>query len=54
MTNPNDDHYGWTQKTIEKLRQGRVSEVNMEDLIEELEGMAASDRVSLETVFQCC
>jgi hypothetical protein len=42
MVNPNEDYYGWTQETAEKLRQGRLSEVNMEDLIEEIEDMGGS------------
>lgn len=37
MINPNEDYYGWTKETIEKLRQGRWNEVNIEDLIEEIE-----------------
>lgn len=49
MTNPNEDYYGWTQETIEKLRQGRLSEVNREDLIEELEDMGKSEQRALES-----
>jgi hypothetical protein len=48
MTNPNEDFYGWTQETIEKLRQGRLKEVNVDELIEELEEMASSDRNEVE------
>ncbi|QBQ56454.1 DUF29 domain-containing protein [Nitrosococcus wardiae] len=48
MTNPTQDYYAWTQETIEKLRQGKFSEVNMEDLIEELEEMGGSERNELE------
>ncbi|ADE16084.1 protein of unknown function DUF29 [Nitrosococcus halophilus Nc 4] len=48
MTNPTQDYYAWTQETIEKLRQGKFSEVNMEDLIEELEDMGGSERNELE------
>lgn len=47
MIDPDKDHYAWTQETIEKLRQGKLNEVNMEDLIEELEDMASSDRREL-------
>lgn len=47
MTDPNEDYYGWTQETIEKLRQGRLSEVNVDDLIEELEDMAKGERREL-------
>lgn len=49
MTNPFEDYYGWTQETIAKLRQGRLSEVNWEDLIEELESMGGSERRALES-----
>lgn len=48
MANPNEDYYGWTQETIEKLRQGRLSEVNWEELIEELESMGSSERRELK------
>lgn len=48
MINPNEDYYGWTQETIEKLRQGRLSEVSADDLIRELEEMASSDRNEVE------
>jgi hypothetical protein len=47
MINPNEDHYGWTQETIEKLRHGRWGEVELDYLLEELEEMAASDRSEL-------
>jgi hypothetical protein len=47
MTNPNEDHYGWAQETIEKLRQGRWEEVEIDYLLEELEEMAGSDRREL-------
>jgi hypothetical protein len=49
MTRPNEDYYAWTQETIEKLRQGRIAEVSMEDLIEELEDMGRSERRALES-----
>src|SRR5690554_6436163 len=48
MPNPTQDYYAWTQETIEKLRQGKWNEVNMEDLIEELEDMGGSERNELE------
>lgn len=49
MPNPNEDYYGWTQETVEKLRQGRISEVNMADLIEELEDMGKSEKRELRS-----
>ncbi|ADE14166.1 protein of unknown function DUF29 [Nitrosococcus halophilus Nc 4] len=48
MPNPTQDYYAWTQETIEKLRQGKWNEVNMEDLIEEIEDMGAGERNELE------
>lgn len=48
MAHPNEDYYAWTQETVEKLRQGKLAEVNMEALIEELEEMASSDRNEVE------
>jgi hypothetical protein len=49
MTNPNEDHYGWTQETIEKLHQGRWEEVEIDYLLEELEERGQAIGVSLET-----
>ncbi|BAW81127.1 hypothetical protein TAO_1757 [Candidatus Nitrosoglobus terrae] len=48
MITPQQDYYGWTQETVEKLRQGRFEEVNVEALIGELEEMASSDRNEVE------
>jgi hypothetical protein len=48
MSTYETDFYRWTQETAEKLRQGRLSEVNMEELIEELEDMGKSQRRALE------
>jgi hypothetical protein len=49
MSTYETDFYRWTQETAEKLRQGRLEEVNMEDLIEELEDMGRSERRALES-----
>lgn len=49
MIDPNKDFYGWTQETAEKLRQGKFSEVDMADLIEEIEDMGKSERRALES-----
>ncbi|WP_338040763.1 DUF29 domain-containing protein [Nitrosococcus wardiae] len=49
MTDPAQDYYAWTQETIEKLRQGKLSEVDVKDLIEELEDMGASERRATES-----
>jgi hypothetical protein len=48
MSTYETDFYRWTQETAEKLRQGRLNEVNMEELIEELEGMGKSQRRALK------
>lgn len=47
MAHPNEDYYAWTQETVEKLRQGRLSEINIDHLIEELEDMGKSERREL-------
>jgi len=38
------DFVAWADRTAELLRQGRMDEVDMEHLIEEVEGLAGSDR----------
>ncbi|CAB1275895.1 DUF29 domain-containing protein [Candidatus Nitrosacidococcus tergens] len=45
----NTDFYGWIQETAKLLRQGRISEVDMEHIIEELEDMGRSERRGLES-----
>lgn len=47
MIHPNEDYYAWTQEMVEKLRQGKLAEVNMEALIEEIEEMGRSERHEL-------
>jgi hypothetical protein len=49
MSTYETDFYRWTQETAEKLRQGRLNEVNMEELIEELEDMGKSQRRALKS-----
>jgi hypothetical protein len=41
------DFYAWTQRQAELLRAGQLSEVDVEHLIEELEGMGISQRNQL-------
>ncbi len=41
------DFYGWLEHTIDLLKQGRLSELNTEILIDELESMAKRDRREL-------
>lgn len=45
MTHPSykTDFYGWTQQQADLLRQGRVSEMDLDNLLEELEGMGRSE-----------
>ncbi|QBQ53975.1 DUF29 domain-containing protein [Nitrosococcus wardiae] len=48
MIDPNKDYYGWTQETVEKLRQGKFNEINIDHLIEEIEDMGKSERRELK------
>lgn len=41
------DFYGWLLKSAELLRQGQFSELDLEQIAEELEGMARSDKRQL-------
>jgi hypothetical protein len=41
------DFYAWIYHNIDLIRQGRVDKINLEILIEELEGMAKRDRREL-------
>jgi hypothetical protein len=45
------DFYGWVQHHIQLLQQGRLSEIDVNLLIEELESMAEHDRHELENHF---
>jgi hypothetical protein len=47
MTTYNTDFYLWTQQQADLLRQGALSALDVENLIEELDDMGASDRRSL-------
>jgi len=38
------DFYEWTQKNAQLLREGRLSEIDLENLIEELESMGRSEK----------
>ena len=38
------DFYQWTQENARLLREGRLSEIDVENLIEELEGMGKSEK----------
>ncbi|HPQ97043.1 MAG: DUF29 domain-containing protein [Thiothrix sp.] len=41
------DYYGWTLEQLELLRSGKLAEIDVENLIEELESMGASERREL-------
>jgi hypothetical protein len=48
MSNPNQDYYAWAVETAEKIRQRRFTEINLDDLAEEIEDMGVSERNELE------
>lgn len=41
------DFYGWINHNLDLLRQGKLAEINLDTLIDELEGMANRDRHEL-------
>jgi hypothetical protein len=41
------DYYAWTLQTAERLRNGRVSEVDLNDVAQELEDMGKAQRHAL-------
>lgn len=43
------DFYGWTQQQAELLRKGKLSEVDVMNLIEEIEDMGGSEKRELES-----
>ncbi len=43
------DFYSWAQQQAEALRAGRLSELDLENLAEEIESMGRSDRRALES-----
>lgn len=49
MIEPTQDYYVWTQETAKKLRQGRLNEVDVDYLAEEIEDMGVSERRALES-----
>ncbi|HII0044728.1 DUF29 domain-containing protein [Klebsiella variicola] len=48
-THYDTDYYGWTQEQAELLRNGRLSELDTQNLLEELEAMGRSERRELES-----
>lgn len=51
MTDYNHDFYGWTQEQAALLRSGRLAELDIDNLIEEIETMGRSERNALESRF---
>ncbi len=48
MTNYEQDFYGWTQEQAALLRAGRLAELDIDNLIEEVETMGRSEKRELE------
>ncbi|MFA5016272.1 MAG: DUF29 domain-containing protein [Methylobacter sp.] len=49
MINYEKDFYGWTQEQAALLKAGRLSEIDIENLIEEVETMGRSEKRALES-----
>ncbi len=49
MINYNQDFYGWTQEQASLLRMGRFTDLDIENLIEEVETMGRSEKRALES-----
>lgn len=49
MINYNQDFYGWTQEQAALLRAGRLTDLDVENLIEEIETMGRSEKRELES-----
>ncbi len=45
-----EDYYQWLQETIEKLRNNKFSDLDLENLIEELESMGRSEKRALKSL----
>ncbi|TWH76256.1 uncharacterized protein DUF29 [Azomonas agilis] len=46
------DFYGWTQEQADLLRSGRLTELDIQNLLEEIEAMGRSERRELESRLQ--
>lgn len=46
------DFYGWTQEQADLLRSGRLTELDTQNLLEEIEAMGRSERCELESRLQ--
>lgn len=49
MSNYNQDFYSWTQEQAALLRSGRLADLDIENLIEEVETMGRSEKRALES-----
>jgi hypothetical protein len=49
MINYEQDFYSWTQEQAELLKKGRFSELDIDNLIEEVETMGRSEKRELES-----
>jgi len=49
MSNYNSDFYSWTQEQAALIRAGRLSELDLENLVEEIETMGRSEKTALES-----
>lgn len=49
MINYETDFYGWTQEQAALLRAGRLNEIDIQNLIEEVETMGRSEKRELES-----
>lgn len=49
MVNYEKDFYGWTQEQAALLRSGRLTDLDIENLIEEVETMGRSEKRELES-----
>lgn len=49
MINYDQDFYGWTQEQAALLKSGRLNELDIENLIEEVETMGRSEKRELES-----
>jgi len=45
----NQDFHAWTQKQAHLLKSGQLADIDMENIIEEIEGMGASERSQLQS-----
>lgn len=49
MINYDQDFYGWTQEQAALLRAGRLNDLDVQNLIEEIETMGRSEKRALES-----